>query len=177
MIDVSKLAENFSGNIGTCSVSHGPSLVPCSSLSKLQLLENTMAHNGLTQVKHVSALLIQCIFNPLQLSKTIMSEEGKKLGLIDAIVSSQELLQVSRQWALGIADRRKPWLRSLHRTDKIGSLSEARDILKVARQQAKKTAPNVPQHQACLDVIEEGVVHGGYSGVLKVFVGLGFSVH
>lgn len=63
-------------------------------------------------------------------------------------------------------------MRSLHRTDKIGSLSEALKLLKAARQQAKKTAPNMPQHQACLDVIEEGVVHGGYNGVLKVFMGL-----
>lgn len=105
-----------------------------------------------------------------QLSKSIMSEEGKKLGLIDAIVPSQELLKVSRLWALDIAERRKPWLRSLHRTDKLGSLSEAREILKVARQQARKTAPNMPQHQACLDVIEDGIVHGGYSGVLKVIL-------
>uniref|UniRef100_A0A6N2KPV5 Uncharacterized protein n=1 Tax=Salix viminalis TaxID=40686 RepID=A0A6N2KPV5_SALVM len=101
------------------------------------------------------------------LSKPIMSEEGKKLGLIDAIVPSQELLKVSRQWALDISERRKPWLRSLHRTDKIGSLSESRDVLKAARQQAKKIAPNMPQHQACLDVIEEGIIHGGYNGVLK----------
>ncbi|PON50536.1 Crotonase superfamily [Parasponia andersonii] len=102
-----------------------------------------------------------------QLSKPIFSEEGKKLGLIDSIVSSEELLKVSRLWALGIAEGRKPWIRSLHRTDKIGSLSEAREILKVAQQQARKTAPNMPQHQVCLDVIEDGIVHGGYSGVLK----------
>lgn len=108
--------------------------------------------------------------NAFQLSKPIFSEEGRKLGLIDATVSSEELLKVSRLWALGIAERHKPWIRSLHRTDKIGSLSEAREILKVARQQARKTAPNMPQHQVCLDVIEEGIVHGGYSGVLKVFL-------
>ncbi|KAF2303931.1 hypothetical protein GH714_024667 [Hevea brasiliensis] len=100
-------------------------------------------------------------------SKPITSEEGMKLGLVDVIVSSQELLKVSRQWALDIKARHKPWMRSLYRTDKIGSLSEARKLLKAARQQAKKTAPNLPQHQACLDVIEEGVVHGGYNGVLK----------
>ncbi|TYH60538.1 hypothetical protein ES332_D08G300700v1 [Gossypium tomentosum] len=100
-------------------------------------------------------------------SKPIMSEEGKKLGLIDALVPSKELLKVSCAWALDMAERRKPWLRSLHRTDKIGSLSEAREVLRMARLQAKKTAPNLPQHQVCLDVIEEGIVHGGYSGVLK----------
>ncbi|KAJ8768694.1 hypothetical protein K2173_023598 [Erythroxylum novogranatense] len=101
------------------------------------------------------------------LSRPIVSEEGNKLGLIDVIVASQDLLKVSRQWALDIADRHKPWIRSLHRTDKLGSLSEAREILKAARQQAKRTAPNLPQHHACLDVIEEGIAHGGYNGVLK----------
>lgn len=97
-----------------------------------------------------------------------MTEEGKKLGLVDAITSPVDLLEVSRQWALDIADGRKPWLRTLHRTDKLGSLSEAHHILHTARQQAKQTARNMPQHQACLDCIEEGVVHGAYSGVLKV---------
>ncbi|KAK6941505.1 3-hydroxyacyl-CoA dehydrogenase, C-terminal [Dillenia turbinata] len=102
------------------------------------------------------------------LSKSITSEEGKKLGLIDAIVPPEELLKVSRQWALEIVERRKPWMRALHRTDKIGSLSEAREIIKQARKQAKQTARNMPQHQASLDVIEEGIVHGGCNGVLKL---------
>ncbi|KAH9614687.1 hypothetical protein KSS87_007804 [Heliosperma pusillum] len=100
-------------------------------------------------------------------SRTITSEEGQKLGIIDAVVPPQELLNVARLWALDIAERRKPWIRSLHITDKLGSLSEARDFLAKARQQAGQTARNMPQHQACLDVIEEGVVHGGYAGVLK----------
>ncbi|CAN7070500.1 unnamed protein product [Brassica oleracea var. botrytis] len=101
------------------------------------------------------------------LSKSISSEEGQKFGLVDALVPSGELLSTSRKWALDIALGRKPFLRSLHRTDKIGSLSEARAILKDTRQLAKKIAPNMPQHHACIDVIEEGIVHGGYSGVLK----------
>ncbi|KAM0037082.1 putative isomerase, 3-hydroxyacyl-CoA dehydrogenase, Enoyl-CoA hydratase [Helianthus debilis subsp. tardiflorus] len=103
-------------------------------------------------------------------SKPILSEEGKKLGLIDAIVPPQQLLKVSRQWALDIAEKRKPWTRSLHRTDKIGSLSEALEIIKVVRQQVKRSVSNMPQHQACLDVIQEGVVLGGYHGVLKLVV-------
>lgn len=97
-----------------------------------------------------------------------MSEEGKRLGLIDDIASSQDLLTVSRLWALEIAERCKPWVCSLHKTDKIRSLSEARKVLRMAREQAKKTAQNMPQHQACLSVIEEGIVHGGYNGVLEV---------
>ncbi|KAK7379997.1 hypothetical protein VNO78_32315 [Psophocarpus tetragonolobus] len=100
-------------------------------------------------------------------SKSITSEEGRKLGLVDTIVSSEELLKVSRLWALEIEERRKPWIRSLHRTDKTGSLSEVREVLRTAREQVKKTAPHLPQQQACVDVIEHGIVHGGYSGVLK----------
>ncbi|ERM98618.1 peroxisomal fatty acid beta-oxidation multifunctional protein [Amborella trichopoda] len=101
------------------------------------------------------------------LSKPITSDEGRKLGLIDEIVPADELLRVSRKWALDIAERRKPWLISLHLTDKLGSLSEARDTLKIARQQAARIAPNMPQHQVCLDAIEEGIVSGGYAGVVK----------
>ncbi|KAF3646866.1 Glyoxysomal fatty acid beta-oxidation multifunctional protein MFP-a [Capsicum annuum] len=100
-------------------------------------------------------------------SKPIMSEEGEKLGVIDAVVPSTELVKVARQWALDIAERRKPWVRSLHRTEKIGSISEAHEVLKLARQQVKQTARNMPQHLACLDVIEEGIIHGGYKGIIK----------
>ncbi|MBA0777468.1 hypothetical protein Gotri_005483 [Gossypium trilobum] len=100
-------------------------------------------------------------------SKPIMSEEGKLLGLIDEIATSEELVRVSRLHALEISDGRKPWVRSLHRTDKIGSLSEAQQLLRTAREQAKRTAPNMPQHLACLDAVEEGLLHGGYKGLLK----------
>lgn len=100
-------------------------------------------------------------------SKPIMSKEGKELGLIDAVVSSEELLRVSRLWALNIARGRKPWVSSLRRTEKLGSISEAREIIKIARQRAKQTAPHMPQHQVCLDAIEEGIIYGGYAGVLK----------
>lgn len=98
-------------------------------------------------------------------SKPITSEEGQKLGLIDAIVSPAEVLKVSRQWALEIAEKRKPWIRSLHITDKLGS--NAREVLRTAREHVKKTAPHLPQQQACIDVIEHGILHGGYSGVLR----------
>ncbi|RZC89394.1 hypothetical protein C5167_036278 [Papaver somniferum] len=100
-------------------------------------------------------------------SKFIMSEEGNKLGLIDAIVSKEELLTVARLWALDIAERRKPWISSLQRTDKLVFLAESRKVIQAAREQAKRTAPNMPQHQAFLDAVEERIIFGGYSGVLK----------
>ncbi|WVZ76935.1 hypothetical protein U9M48_024849 [Paspalum notatum var. saurae] len=101
-------------------------------------------------------------------SKFITAKEGKERGFIDALCSPDELIKTSRLWALEIANFRKPWMRSLGRTDRLGSLSEARAVLNGARVQAKKVAPNMPQHQACLDVIEEGVLYGGHAGVLKV---------
>ncbi|CAO2822872.1 unnamed protein product [Amaranthus hypochondriacus] len=100
-------------------------------------------------------------------SKPITSEDGMKLGLIDAVVPPQELLKVARLWALDIAVKKKPFIRSLHMSNKLGSLAEAHEFLIMARQKAKQTARNMPQHQACLDVIEEGILRGGYTGVLK----------
>ncbi|XP_051113772.1 peroxisomal fatty acid beta-oxidation multifunctional protein AIM1 [Andrographis paniculata] len=100
-------------------------------------------------------------------SKPMTSEEGKKFGLIDEVVPPEELLKTARKWALDIAEKRKPWIRALHRVDKLGSLPEAHEIIQAARQQVKKISKNMPQHQACLDVIEEGILLGGYHGLLK----------
>lgn len=101
------------------------------------------------------------------LSKSTQAEEGKESGLIDAIASPNELLVVAKQWALDIAEKRKPWISSLHRADILGSLSETRQIVQAAREQVKRTSPHMPQHQVCLDAIEEGIIFGGYAGVLK----------
>ncbi|KAG0495827.1 hypothetical protein HPP92_000518 [Vanilla planifolia] len=101
------------------------------------------------------------------LSKFIRAKEGKTYGLVDALASPEELLKVARHWALEIAERRKPWISSLQRSDKLGSLSEAQQVLHATRQQAKRTTPHMPQSQVCLDAIEEGIVFGGYAGVIK----------
>lgn len=101
------------------------------------------------------------------LSKPINSEEGKKLGLVDAVVPSAELLMTARKWALDIAEYRRPRVISLHKTDKIEPLGEARDILRHARDQAVRTTPNVRHPLLCLDSIEEGIVSGGFAGSLK----------
>ncbi|KAH0453109.1 hypothetical protein IEQ34_017433 [Dendrobium chrysotoxum] len=98
------------------------------------------------------------------LSKSIRAKEGTEYGLVDATTSPENLLIVSRRWALEIAEGSKPWISSLKRTDKLTSLSEARKILHVSG----KHAPNMPQNQVCLDAIEEGIVFGGYAGLLKV---------
>lgn len=100
-------------------------------------------------------------------SKPITSEEGKELGLVDAVVPSEQLLATARKWALEIAEGRKPRIISLQKLDKIESLGDARRIIQAARAQATQRSPNVPHPLLCLDAIEEGVVSGGYVGSLK----------
>ena len=90
------------------------------------------------------------------------------LGLVDAVAPPKELLSVARQWALDIANFRKPWTVSLYRTDRLEPLAEAREILKFAREQTKKRAPNLHHPLVCLDVVEEGIVSGGFAGLEKV---------
>ncbi|XP_072954071.1 glyoxysomal fatty acid beta-oxidation multifunctional protein MFP-a isoform X2 [Typha angustifolia] len=101
------------------------------------------------------------------LSKSIKGEEAYALGLVDALVSPDELLKTARRWALDIVEFRKPWIKSLYKTDKLEPLGEAKEILKFARAQAKKQAANVQHPLVCIDVIEEGIVSGPRAGLWK----------
>eukprot|EP00271_Cylindrocystis_brebissonii_P012925 TRINITY_DN32437_c0_g1_i1.p1 TRINITY_DN32437_c0_g1~~TRINITY_DN32437_c0_g1_i1.p1 ORF type:complete len:724 (-),score=169.85 TRINITY_DN32437_c0_g1_i1:675-2846(-) len=100
-------------------------------------------------------------------SKPIAAEEGAELGLIDEIVPASELLSAAKAWALDIAERRRPWLQSLYRTDKLEPLAEARAVLNFVREQAIAKAPHMKHPIACLDAVEAGIVQGGYKGNLK----------
>jgi len=96
-----------------------------------------------------------------------MGKEGLECGLIDELASSSDLIKVARRLALDIADKPKPFIRSLHRTDRLCSVSEAMEIIETARQIAKTLSPNTPQQGGCLDAIEEGIVNGGLKGIQK----------
>ncbi|KAL2922931.1 Glyoxysomal fatty acid beta-oxidation multifunctional protein MFP-a, partial [Bienertia sinuspersici] len=100
-------------------------------------------------------------------SRAIKGSEAHNYGLVDAIVSGNELLNTARQWALQILERKKPWVSSLHKTDKLEPLGEAREILKFARAQAQKQAPNLKHPLVCIDVIEEGIASGPRAGLWK----------
>ncbi|XVF66199.1 hypothetical protein PTKIN_Ptkin10aG0016400 [Pterospermum kingtungense] len=100
-------------------------------------------------------------------SKPVKGEEAHGLGLVDAVVSSDELINTARRWALDILARRKPWVASLYKTDKIEALGEAREILNFAREQVRKQAPNLKHPLVCIDVIEEGIVAGPKAGLWK----------
>ncbi|KAF3324702.1 glyoxysomal fatty acid beta-oxidation multifunctional protein MFP-a-like protein [Carex littledalei] len=101
------------------------------------------------------------------LSKPIKAEEANSLGLVDALVPQNELVSTARKWALDIYECRRPWVRSLYKTDKLEPLGEAREILKFARMQAKKQAANLNHPLVCIDVIEEGIASGPRAGLWK----------
>jgi len=101
------------------------------------------------------------------MSKPVKGEEALSLGLVDAIVSPDELVNTARWWALDILERKRPWVASLYKTDKIEPLGEAREICKFARAQAQKQAPNLKHPLVCIDVIETGIVSGPRAGLWK----------
>lgn len=92
------------------------------------------------------------------------------MGLVDAVVAPGELVNTARRWALDILELRRPWIASLYKTDKLEPLGEAREILKFARDQTRKRAPNLRHPLACIDAIEEGIVSGPRAGLWKVFI-------
>ncbi|XP_038723922.1 peroxisomal fatty acid beta-oxidation multifunctional protein MFP2-like isoform X2 [Tripterygium wilfordii] len=100
-------------------------------------------------------------------SKPVKGGEAHNLGLVDALVSPDELVDIARRWALDILERRRPWVPSLYKTDKLDSLREAREIFKFARTQAQKQAPNLKHPLLCIDCVEEGIVSGPRAGLLK----------
>ncbi|KAL9363732.1 hypothetical protein Peur_041605 [Populus x canadensis] len=102
-------------------------------------------------------------------SKPVKGEEAHALGLVDAVVSPNELVSTARQWALDIFERRRPWIASLYKTEKLDSLGEAREIFKFARAQAQKRAPNLLHPIVCINVVEHGIVSGPRAGLYKEF--------
>ena len=111
-----------------------------------------------------------CLYPFNQMSKPIKGEEAHVLGLVDAIVPPDELVKTARRWALDIVEYRRPWIKSLYKTDKIEPLGEAREILNFARAQARKQAANLHHPLVCIDVIEEGIVSGSRAGLWKVIL-------
>ncbi|KAL7080912.1 hypothetical protein ACP275_14G007900 [Erythranthe tilingii] len=100
-------------------------------------------------------------------SKPVKGEEALSLGLVDAVTSPAELVNTARRWALDILERKRPWVISYYKTDKLESLGEAREILNFARVQTRKRAPNLKHPLVCIDVIEEGIVSGSRAGLWK----------
>jgi enoyl-CoA hydratase/3-hydroxyacyl-CoA dehydrogenase len=71
-------------------------------------------------------------------SKDIKVEVAHKLGLVDLVVPSNQLLSAAKKLALDIAFARAPRLMSLFRTDHLEPLAEADMILQFAGVEATK---------------------------------------
>lgn len=102
------------------------------------------------------------------MSRSIKGVEAHKLGLVDAIVSANELVSTACSWALETVEHKRPWFKSLYRTERLPALAKVKEILKFARIQAQKQAANVQHPLVCIDVIEEGIVSGPRVGLMKV---------
>ncbi|XP_048136772.1 peroxisomal fatty acid beta-oxidation multifunctional protein MFP2-like [Rhodamnia argentea] len=100
-------------------------------------------------------------------SKAVEGTEACSLGLVDAVIPPNELLPTARKWALDISQCRRPWVASLYRTDRLGSLDETRKILNFARSQVKNQALNVKHPLICIDVVEEGIISDPRAGLWK----------
>ncbi|XP_027121067.1 glyoxysomal fatty acid beta-oxidation multifunctional protein MFP-a [Coffea arabica] len=101
------------------------------------------------------------------MSKPVKGEEALSLGLVDEIATPDQLLATARRWALEILERKRPWVSSLYKTDKLESLAEVKEILKFARAQIRKQAPNLTHPLVCIDVVEEGIISGPRAGLFK----------
>lgn len=100
-------------------------------------------------------------------SKPVKGQDALSLGLVDAIASPDELVNIARRWALDILELKKPWINSFYKTEKLEPFGEAREIFKFARAQTRKQAPNLTHPLVCIDVVEEGIVAGSHTGLLK----------
>ncbi|GJN14161.1 hypothetical protein PR202_gb00949 [Eleusine coracana subsp. coracana] len=101
------------------------------------------------------------------MSKPIKGKDAHDLGLVDAIASAHELVSAACSLALEIVEQKRPWFKSLYRTDKLPTLGEAKEILRIARVQAQKQAASVQHPTVCIDVIEEGIVSDPRVGLMK----------
>ncbi|KAL0370623.1 UNVERIFIED_CONTAM: Glyoxysomal fatty acid beta-oxidation multifunctional protein MFP-a [Sesamum angustifolium] len=102
------------------------------------------------------------------MSKRVDGKEARSLSLVDTIAPADKLLEVACRWALDIVERRRPWVISLYRTDKLESLAEARAILKSARLEVQRQNPNVAHPLVCIDVIEQGIVSSPRKALRKI---------
>ncbi|KAG9129964.1 hypothetical protein Leryth_007082 [Lithospermum erythrorhizon] len=72
-------------------------MVAIEVLENKQLSENHVAFNSDTTTSKADWIVKAT--EMMVFSKPMMSEEGEKLGLIDVIVPSKDLLNVARKWA------------------------------------------------------------------------------
>eukprot|EP01027_Heterolobosea_sp_BB2_P018891 GEZU01026545.1.p1 GENE.GEZU01026545.1~~GEZU01026545.1.p1 ORF type:complete len:1032 (+),score=419.91 GEZU01026545.1:603-3698(+) len=107
---------------------------------------------------------VQKAVQMMLLSENVKGSNAEKIGLVDAVVSRNELIDAASRIALDIAEQRRERRRTLYLNDKI-SVDEARFVIAQARKMAQKQNPHVPHPAACLDAILAGIEKGGEAGL------------
>ncbi|KAK8962863.1 Peroxisomal fatty acid beta-oxidation multifunctional protein [Platanthera guangdongensis] len=110
--DVSLLSdESIDLLVNTIEVARKPSVAAIRGLTLGGGLELTMScHARISTPDDQFGLpeLTLGVILDLELSKSIRAKEGKECGIVDAIVSPENLLMVARSWASEIANESKP---------------------------------------------------------------------
>ena len=96
-------------------------------------------------------------------SRQVKAEEALRLGILDEVVPSDELVPRAAALAreLGKTERRV----ARERSDRLEPEAEWREILARAGRELQKKQPHVTHPSACLEAIEHGLVHGGCAGL------------
>ncbi|CAH1454096.1 unnamed protein product [Lactuca virosa] len=59
------------------------------------------------------------------MSKRVNGKDAFSMSLVDVVAPAEELIRSASRWGLDISEARKPWIRSLYRTDRLEALKEA----------------------------------------------------
>eukprot|EP00210_Caulerpa_lentillifera_P001123 g1082.t2 len=99
-------------------------------------------------------------------SKPLSATEAQSHGLVEAVVSPQEILSSAKEVVLDIAGGRRPRLATLERTDHLEGFPEALQIFEFAHSQASRQAPGLQHPHYCIEAVKAGVEHGGEQGLV-----------
>lgn len=93
------------------------------------------------------------------------AEKGLKMGLVDAVATSDRLLPDAVALARAMAAGTAPRLATLYRTDRLEPVGEALGVLDFAAAETAKRAPNLTHPLLTIDAIRVGVMRGGREGL------------
>ncbi|CAH1417562.1 unnamed protein product [Lactuca virosa] len=156
----------FGGGLEIALACHARISTPTSQLGLTELQYGIIPGFGGTQ-RLPRLVGLPKALEMILMSKRVNGKDAFSMSLVDALAPADELIRSASRWGLDISEARKPWIRSLYRTNRLEPLKEARLILNMARDEAQKQNPNVTHPLICIDVIEEGIVSGARIGLWK----------
>lgn len=103
-------------------------------------------------------------------SRSVGAKEAAKMGLVDEVVDAVggQLVDAAARVALEIAAGKRPYVRAIEATEKVGSVSSCRRIAAaLMEREVKKLGKGglLPQYEAVVRVALKGVEEGGRKGL------------